>query len=64
MTIARLGTLGLLASTAVIVGCSTDSAPQAMSAGSAVNASANVSMSVDNFMLVDAAFIQSCPSCA
>ena len=55
MTIARLGALGLLASTALMVGCSTDSAPQAMSAGSAANASANAPMSVDNFMLVDTA---------
>ncbi len=53
MITARLGVLSLLASTALIAGCSTDSAPQAMSAGIAVNASANAPMSVDNFMLVD-----------
>ena len=54
MTTVRLSVLGLLASTALIAGCSTDGAPQAMSAGSAVNASATAPMSVDNFMLVDA----------
>jgi len=54
MITARFGVLGLLASTALIAGCSTDSAPQAMSAGTSANASATAPMSVDNFMLVDA----------
>ena len=38
-----LNVLALLASTALISGCSTDGAPQAMGAGSAVNAPSKVS---------------------
>jgi len=52
MTYARLGLLGLLATTALISGCASD-AQQAALTGSAVNASATP-VSVDNFMLVDA----------
>lgn len=54
MRTVRLSVLGLLASTALVTGCSTDGAPHAMSARSAVNAAANAPASVDNFMLVDA----------
>ena len=38
MRTVHLSVLGLLATTALITGCSTDGAPHAMSAGSAVNA--------------------------
>ena len=54
MSAVRFGAIGLLASTALITGCSTDSAPQAMSAANAVNVAATTQASVDNFMLVDA----------
>ncbi len=55
MTTTRLSLIGLLASTAVVTGCATDtSAPSAMAQGSAINAAATTSASVDNFMLVDA----------
>ncbi len=54
MRTVHLSVLGLLATTALITGCSTDGAPHAMSAGSAVNAAANAPATVDNFMLVDA----------
>ncbi|MFZ5721260.1 MAG: hypothetical protein ACOY5Y_17505 [Pseudomonadota bacterium] len=54
MTTARLGVLGLLASTALISGCATEAgAPQAMTGGAA-NVTATAPASVDNFMLVDA----------
>ena len=53
MRTVHLSVLGLLASTALVTGCSTDGAPHAMSAGSAVNAAASAPASVDNFMLVD-----------
>jgi len=54
MSAVRFGVIGLLASTALIAGCSTDSAPQAMSSANAVNVVATSQASVDNFMLVDA----------
>jgi len=55
MTNARLGILGLLASTALVSGCASDStAPSALAQGSAINAAATTPASVDNFMLVDA----------
>ncbi len=53
MRIVALSVLGLLTSTALISGCSTDGAPQAMGSASAVNAAATTPASVDNFMLVD-----------
>jgi hypothetical protein len=54
MTTARFGILGLLASTALITGCASDSsAPNALAQGSPVAAVAGP-QSVDNFMLVDA----------
>jgi len=49
----RIGLLGLLATTALVAGCASDS-QQAALTGSAVNASATTPASVDNFMLVDA----------
>src|ERR1700754_3934651 len=55
MSTARFGVLALLASTALLSSCATDTtAPSAMAQGSAVNASATTPASVDNFMLVDA----------
>jgi peroxiredoxin len=56
MTNARLGILGLLASTALIASCTTDNAaaPNALAQGSPVAAAA--SAQVDNFMLVDQNF--------
>ncbi|WP_293904546.1 redoxin domain-containing protein [Phenylobacterium sp.] len=55
MTTARLSVLALLASTALVAGCASDTgAPQAMGKASAVNASATMRANVDNFMLVDA----------
>lgn len=55
MTIARIGLIGLLSSTALLTSCATDSsAPSAMAQGSAINAAATTPASVDNFMLVDA----------
>jgi hypothetical protein len=59
MTTVRLSALAvLLASTALVSGCASDSsAPHAMAAaGSAVNAAANAPARVDNFMLVDSGF--------
>ncbi len=53
MTHARLGLLGLLATTALISACASD-AQQAALTGPAINASATAAASVDNFMLVDA----------
>jgi len=53
MTHARLGLLGLFATTALISGCASD-AQQAALTGQAINASATAPGSVDNFMLVDA----------
>ena len=51
----RLSLLALLASSALVSSCATDTAaPSAMAQGSAVNASATTPASVDNFMLVDA----------
>ncbi|HEY0650683.1 hypothetical protein [Phenylobacterium sp.] len=49
----RLGMIGLLATTAFVAGCASDS-QQAALTGSAINASATTPASVDNFMLVDA----------
>ncbi|WP_068877074.1 MULTISPECIES: redoxin domain-containing protein [unclassified Phenylobacterium] len=55
MSTARYGVLALLASTALLSSCATDTtAPSAMAQGSAVNASATTPANVDNFMLVDA----------
>ncbi|HZZ34279.1 MAG TPA: hypothetical protein VFE03_01045 [Caulobacteraceae bacterium] len=52
----RFSVLGLLASTALVSGCASDSTapPHAMAQGSAVNAAATTPATVDNFMLVDA----------
>ncbi len=49
----RLGLMGLLATTALVTGCASDT-QQAALTGSQVNASATTPASVDNFMLVDA----------
>jgi len=55
MSTVRFGVLALLASTALLSSCATDqTAPSAMAAGSAINASATTPATVDNFMLVDA----------
>jgi hypothetical protein len=55
MTTVRFGAMALLASTALISGCASDStAPSALAAGTATNASATTPAQVDNFMLVDA----------
>jgi mono/diheme cytochrome c family protein/Ca2+-binding EF-hand superfamily protein len=55
MTTVRFGAMALLASTALISGCASDStAPSALAAGNATNASATTPAGVDNFMLVDA----------
>jgi mono/diheme cytochrome c family protein len=52
---AKFGILGLLASAALIVGCTGDATSQsAMTHGSGVAATAPMMTSVDNFMLVDA----------
>ena len=52
---ARLGVLALLASTAAVVGCSSDAtSPNALTHGAGVAATAAAApASVDNFMLVD-----------
>ncbi|MBI1196290.1 MAG: hypothetical protein GC203_00330 [Phenylobacterium sp.] len=55
MTTVRFGALALLATTALISGCASDSnAPSALARGSTVDASATTPAMVDNFMLVDA----------
>lgn len=55
MSTARFGVLALMASTALLSSCATDtSAPSAAAQGSAINAAATTPASVDNFMLVDA----------
>jgi hypothetical protein len=55
MTTTRLRLIGLLASTALVSGCASDSsAPNALAEGSAVAATVAAPMSVDNFMLVAA----------
>lgn len=55
MSTARFGVLALLASTALLSSCATDTtAPNALAQGSAISASATAPANVDNFMLVDA----------
>ncbi len=54
MNSAKLSVLALLASTAALVGCSSDQTASALTHGSAVAATAATDMRVDNFMLVDA----------
>ncbi len=54
MTSAKFGVLGLLASAALVVGCTSDATTQsAMAHGSGVAATAASPTKVDNFMLVD-----------
>jgi len=54
MNRAKFGILALLASTAALVGCTSDQSSSALAHGSGVAANAPMATKVDNFMLVDA----------